>query len=116
VRFCPDCQKNVYNLSAMTTAEAEAFLGSAADAPCVRFRRGADGTVITADGTGNRVARAWRRFSGLVGALLVGLASLTGCDCSRLGICTQGKLSPPPGTATNRPPAAAEPAEDEGDF
>ena len=93
----------------MTAAEAAAVLRANPDGPCVRFHRRADGTVVTADRCG-RAARAWRRLTGALGAVLVGLASLAGCDCSKIGICTQGKLVPPPGKMP--PPAADEPARD----
>jgi hypothetical protein len=105
VRFCGECRKDVYNLSAMTAAEAEGLLRNAAAAPCVRFYRRLDGTVVTTDRCGNRAARTWRRFTATLGAMLVGLASLAGCDCAKLGLCTQGKIAPPPGAATNPPPA-----------
>lgn len=48
VRFCARCEKNVYNLSAMTRAEAEAVLAEN-ESPCVRLYKRADGTVITND-------------------------------------------------------------------
>jgi hypothetical protein len=48
VRFCGECRKHVFNLSAMTRAEAEALVASTGEA-CVRFYRRADGTVATAD-------------------------------------------------------------------
>jgi len=111
IRFCTQCRKNVYNLSAMTAAEADAIVAGP-DAPCVRFYRRADGTVVTADTCGVRVARSWRRFTAMLSAALVGLASLAGCDCSRLGICTQGKLVAPPGAPNTPPPANDEPDAD----
>ena len=46
-RFCGGCKKNVYNLSAMTEAEAQETLKI--DNPCVRFYRRVDGTVLTQD-------------------------------------------------------------------
>ena len=50
VRFCSSCEKNVYNLSAMTSADAEHLLGASAGGElCVRFYQRADGTVMTAD-------------------------------------------------------------------
>ena len=49
-RLCARCQKTVYNLSAMTQAEAEAVLRAGLEAPpCVRFYRMADGRVRTTD-------------------------------------------------------------------
>jgi len=104
VRFCGQCRKDVYNLSAMTSAEADGLLRNTA-APCVRFYRRRDGTVVTTDRCDSRTARTWRRFTATLGAMLVGLASLAGCDCARLGLCTQGKIVPPPGSTTSPPPA-----------
>jgi hypothetical protein len=56
LRFCGQCNKNVYNLSALARAEAEALLreGERLEAQqgvglCVRLYRRADGTVLTAD-------------------------------------------------------------------
>ncbi len=49
-RFCGKCEKNVYNLSAMSALEAEAILREKEDGDvCVRFFQRADGTVMTAD-------------------------------------------------------------------
>jgi len=48
VRTCGDCRKRVYNLAAMTRAEAEALIASREN-PCVRLYRRSDGTVVTAD-------------------------------------------------------------------
>lgn len=48
VRFCGSCQKNVYNLSAMLSHEAEELLGLNGEL-CVRFYQRADGTVMTQD-------------------------------------------------------------------
>jgi hypothetical protein len=48
VRMCAECNKNVYDISAMTEAEALAFLAKDGGA-CVRFYRRADGRVMTSD-------------------------------------------------------------------
>lgn len=48
-RFCSTCSLNVYNISAMTSAEAEEFLRSRTGRTCTRFYQRADGTVITRD-------------------------------------------------------------------
>ena len=48
-RFCGDCKLNVYNLSGMTTEEAERLITNAEGRVCVRFYRRADGSVITED-------------------------------------------------------------------
>ena len=49
VRFCLGCRKNVYNLSAMTSDEAQALFEEKEGRLCVRFYRRADGTMLTQD-------------------------------------------------------------------
>ena len=49
VRSCASCKHKVYNLSAMTAAEAADLLRNAEGRVCVRFYRRADGTIMTAD-------------------------------------------------------------------
>lgn len=48
-RFCADCGLNVYNLTAMSKAEAESLLLNAEGRVCVRVYRRRDGSVITSD-------------------------------------------------------------------
>ena len=48
-RFCGDCKLNVYNLSGMTTGEAERLVTNAEGRLCVRYYQRADGSIITAD-------------------------------------------------------------------
>jgi hypothetical protein len=47
VRFCGECQLNVYNLSAMSRAEAEQLVGQAEGRLCVRYYRRRDGSILT---------------------------------------------------------------------
>lgn len=47
VRFCGECKLHVYNLSAMTTSEAEKLVIEKEGKLCARFYRRKDGTVIT---------------------------------------------------------------------
>ena len=48
VRFCGECRQNVYNLSEMSRAEAEAIVRQReTDAVCIGFYRRDDGTVLT---------------------------------------------------------------------
>lgn len=50
VRHCDRCDKAVYNLSAMTSAEVEALLRAKADAGmCARYYERADGMIMTSD-------------------------------------------------------------------
>ena len=48
-RFCSQCELNVFNLSAMTTAEAERLIANAETRLCLRFYRRRDGSIITQD-------------------------------------------------------------------
>jgi len=74
-RFCGGCKKNVYNLSAMTEAEAQETLKI--DNPCVRFYRRVDGTVLTQDcpvGVKRVRLRMAAAVSGAAAALLSSVA------------------------------------------
>jgi hypothetical protein len=48
-RFCTTCRKNVYNLSAMTEAGAQALVNRHEGKLCVRFYTRTDGTLLTQD-------------------------------------------------------------------
>jgi hypothetical protein len=48
-RFCAHCQRQVHDLSTMTTAEADDLLCRAAGRLCVRYRAAPDGRVATLD-------------------------------------------------------------------
>jgi hypothetical protein len=82
VRFCGKCQKNVYNLSEMTRAEAEALVREKQGRMCARLYRRRDGTVLTADcpvGVRNQRlrTRVWAALSSATAsmALVLGLVS-----------------------------------------
>src|SRR6187551_731520 len=64
VRFCQHCSLNVYNLSAMTRADAQRLVTETEGRVCVRFYQRADGTVITRDCEGGwkLAARHVRRW------------------------------------------------------
>jgi hypothetical protein len=61
-RHCCQCQRKVFDLSALTTAEAMELLGNSANLPCVRLYRRIDGRVMTADCPVGLRARIWRRL------------------------------------------------------
>src|SRR5688572_574038 len=90
VRFCARCEKSVYDVSAMTRAEAEALVAEReGQRLCLRLYRREDGTVITSDcpvgAQRKRLrARVWASLSGAVASALVfaGLASRAGADAS----------------------------------
>lgn len=49
VRFCGECQQNVYNLSSMSLPQISQLLEKKEGRTCVRFYRRPDGTVLTDD-------------------------------------------------------------------
>jgi hypothetical protein len=63
VRYCSICSQSVYDLSAMTTAEAATLIRDREGDLCVRLFRRTDGTVLTSDcpvGFRQRFRRSWR--------------------------------------------------------
>jgi hypothetical protein len=68
VRFCGQCEKNVYNLSAMPRDEAEALLAAREGKMCVRLYKREDGTVMTSDcPVGVKRRRRRRAVAGVLG-------------------------------------------------
>jgi hypothetical protein len=90
VRFCGGCQKNVYNLSAMTAAEAETLVREREGKLCVRFYRRSDGTMLTDDcAVGVRRRRRRRAAGGLIAA-----AALVAGMRTRMGATTGMLIAP----------------------
>ncbi len=79
-RHCGACQKNVYNLSGMTRAEAEALLIERNGDLCVRYYQRHDGTILLADcAVGVQRKRDRRRTVARAAAIVAGgLAVATG--------------------------------------
>jgi hypothetical protein len=79
VRFCSQCNLNVYNLSGMTRSEAEALLTYTEGRLCVRFYRRSDGTILTQNcpiglkAIKRRVAWVAQVLLGMVLSLLSGI-------------------------------------------
>lgn len=74
VRFCGQCNLNVYNLSRMTRAQAESLIAGTEGRLCVRFYRRSDGSILTKDcPVGLRAIR--RRLSYLAKAALAAVLS-----------------------------------------
>jgi hypothetical protein len=80
VRHCGECKKYVYDLSAMTRAEAEALIGSLEREPCVRYYQRADGTILFSDCAAVRSQRRRGRAAAasLVLAAGAGIAHILG--------------------------------------
>ncbi len=73
VRHCALCEKNVYDLSALTAIEAVRLLAEHGERACVRLHRRRDGTVITSDCEVG-VRRRRRRLAFAAGALVTASA------------------------------------------
>lgn len=117
VRHCGDCNKNVFNLSAMPEAEASALLaGNTKGELCVRFYRREDGTVMTSDcGSSARAAvrQAWRKLPGVASLAFVALAA-AGCTSAPVAtvvaapdVVEPAPLLPPPTMGAPMPMPAA---------
>ncbi|MHC5066052.1 MAG: hypothetical protein ACYTG5_18985 [Planctomycetota bacterium] len=84
VRFCGDCQLQVYNLSGMSRDQAMSMVQEAEGRICVRLLKRQDGTVLTQDcpvglrALRRKLAFAWVRSLALLGLLIGGLSA-----CSR---------------------------------
>jgi len=79
-RHCRTCDKNVYNLSSLSRAEAEGLIAEKEGKLCVRFYQRADGTMLTDDcPIGVKIAR--RPFKWIV----AGFAALIGSGIAVFG-------------------------------
>ena len=96
VRFCDQCRKNVYNLSAMTGRDAQELLAAKNGDLCARVFQRTDGTVLTEDCPVG-VARYWRRVkttvAGGVAAVLFLLTGLVALGRDRVSAAS-GKRDP----------------------
>lgn len=97
-RHCASCDQTVYDLAGLSRSEAEALVlkKAAGERVCVRFRRRADGTVLTADcPTQVREARRpWRQVQTVAASLLALAGGAFGSGCTQEG---SGGVAPDPG-------------------
>ena len=117
MRFCPLCQKTVYNLSAMTREQAVKLIRQKEGKACVRLYKRRDGTVLTSDcPVGLRGAAAHGNMARQRGGLSAGAGGLgrgagrlqdrrparqaSSLHPERLPVrpaqCIQGDIVPPP--------------------
>jgi hypothetical protein len=75
VRYCDQCNLNVYNFSAMSSAEIEQLLSRSAGRKCGRLYQRPDGTVLTTDCPVGFRARM-RHVSRAAGAALAAMMSV----------------------------------------
>ncbi len=103
VRICDRCDRPVFDLSAMTQAQAEAVLATRGITPCVRFYRRADGTVKTADCPSSK--RIGVAAAAMAGAAVLASGGVASAD--------DAPADPPAASADDPPvaPADAPPTE-----
>lgn len=93
IRFCGQCSKHVYNISAMSKDEAVALVQKTEGAICVRLYRRRDGKVLTED-----CPIGLRRMCDLARKTALVVAGLFGFTLAVqnffFGVCTQGKMVP----------------------
>ena len=98
VRFCSQCQLNVYNLSTMSKFEAEALIARTEGRLCVRFYRRKDGSILTDNcPIGLRaLKRRALRIKTAVAASLLGFLSGIGSNgaVNRIGSYLLDRLGP----------------------
>jgi len=82
VRHCGQCNKNVYNLSALTRRQAEALLRETEGQLCVRLYRRADGTILTENCPAGLRAIG-RRISRVAGAAMSAVATLASATAAQ---------------------------------
>lgn len=93
VRFCRLCSLNVYDISGMTRAEAEALVLKTEGRLCARLTRRADGTVLTKDcpvGLRAMRVRAARAAGAAFAALLSFFTLASGQTKKQKLACEQG--------------------------
>jgi hypothetical protein len=113
VRFCGQCDKNVYNLSSLPREEAEALLVAREGKMCVRLFKRDDGTVLTSDcPVGVKTRRRRRATLAAVGGGLMAAAAALGMEGSgrraTMGAMplTMGSVAVPVATASVTVPVA----------
>lgn len=72
VRHCASCDKDVFNLSSMTRAQAEALILAKAGNLCARYYQRQDGTIILADCAVGIAQKRKRRVIAAGAAMLLG--------------------------------------------
>jgi len=81
-RHCGNCDKNIYNLSAMTQRQAEALLRETEGRICARPNRRADGTILTENCPAGLRAIG-RRISRVAGAAMSAVATLSSATAAQ---------------------------------
>ncbi len=111
VRFCGKCEKNVYNLSAMTRSEAETLVREKESKLCLRLYQRQDGTVLTSDcPVGVRRQRlrqrVWASVTSMTASVALMLGVLTGRARGDLAVKDGPKVAERPHLVTMGAPPA----------
>jgi hypothetical protein len=109
VRFCGQCEKNVYNLSSMKREEAEALILEKEGKLCIRYFQRTDGTIIVKDcpvGVRRRRRRRWFAASAAAVFAAAGAASVALSRPAARGMGTTGEIAMP---MMGAPPPVAHP-------
>lgn len=94
VRFCRECNRNVYNLSAMTETEARRVVAEREGHPCIRFYQRRDGTVLTSDcpvGRKRSFLRTGGRAVVVIAGVTAGVTKLSACGPAEDGPLRMGE-------------------------
>jgi hypothetical protein len=95
-RFCAQCQKHVYNLSALTAEAAAELIRAKEGKLCARFYQRADGTLLHAeDCPVGFAARQWRRIRHGIGAAVSVFFLSLGLNRADAGEQPAGEKHPP---------------------
>lgn len=85
VRFCNSCQKNVYNVSKLSKAEAVKFISEKEGDLCVTFYKRRDGSVVTQECSSIRGLHRIRLKFGWFAMINAGLACVANILMPMLG-------------------------------
>lgn len=99
-RFCKTCNKNVFNLTVMTRAEAENLIRVKEGNLCVRYSQREDGTILTQDcpvGFERARQQALRPFR----FAKAGIAAVIAAISSLLGLAPRAVAQPPLNTTAH---------------
>jgi hypothetical protein len=93
VRHCAECDRKVYDLSAMSRRQAEALLAGAEGRLCVRFYRNADGTIHT-----ENCPQGWQSLTRRAVILVGSLAGLAARAVASGSAVLKGVITDPAGS------------------
>ncbi len=107
VRFCTQCARHVYNLSALSSSQAQKLVAEKEGKLCARFYRRKDGTVLTDDcPVGLRMVIAgYRRVGAVVASICAMFFSIFPCHAAdeKGSTCESDRKASPSPAPPNQP-------------